>query len=177
MNSMVNLKSIIRDPFYLSIIATTVVFTLILIFGYRSNLNNIESADYEITFLTLVLHNSLLSLLNIVGLLTFGLLNIYTLFLNAFELGNILNYSVNTNGLNQTLGAFIPHAIFELPSMIISLSLGFVPICFIILKSMDLISSKYSIKMFIKRLVIFTCIVLTLNILAAVVESTLSLHL
>ncbi len=98
----------------------------------------------------------------------------YTLFINAFDLGNIINYSVGKNGFAESMKVFVPHAIFELPSMILSLSIGLFPLSLMVLRSMGSISDKFSFIYCIKRIILLIGIILLLNVFAALMESLVS---
>lgn len=175
---MENLKSIIRDPFYISILVTTIIALTFFAMGFNSNLNEeLAKVDYNLSFFNLLLHNSFLSLLNILGMFTFGIFNLYALFINAFDLGNIINYSIASSGFGYTMRKFLPHAIFEFPSMIISLAMGFVPIFLIILKANNYISTRYTFRYFLRKILFFSIIILILNICAAFMESFVSANL
>ncbi|RBP94387.1 stage II sporulation protein M [Cytobacillus firmus] len=175
---MGNLRNIIRDPFYISILLTTMIALLFFAMGFQSGLNEeLSEADYKLSFFDLLFHNSFLSLLNILGMFTLGIFNLYALFVNAFDLGNILNDSIASSGFGYSMRKFLPHAIFELPSMIISLAMGFAPIFLIILKANNFISTRYTFWFFLKKVLFFSTIILILNICAAFMESFISANL
>ncbi len=144
------------------------------IIGFRSNLDNLTETTYNISFITLFFHNTILSLVNVLGMFTLGLSNLFFLFVNAFDLGNILNYSIGKNGFIESMRIFVPHAVFELPSMIISLSIGMFPLSFFILKAIGNKSSKLSFIYCVKRITLLFAIVLLLNFFAALMESFVS---
>lgn len=175
---MVNLKSIFKNPFHLSILVTSLLFIGIFLVGYNSGLTkDLKDVPYDLSFKSIFLHNSILSLINIfLGMISFGIINIYTLFVNAFDLGNILNYSINSNGFWPSMRLFIPHAFLELPSIIMSLSLGFVPIFILILKSTNLIIENFSKKYFFKKIFFLSMLIIILNVLAAFMETFISVN-
>lgn len=171
---MVSLKNIIKDPFYLSIILTSLLFLGVSIFGFKSDLENLKETKYNITFANLFIHNSLLGFMNMLGVLTLGLYNLYSLFINAFDLGNIISHTIEGTGFTGTMKRFVPHAIFEIPSMIISLSIGFFPMTYMFLKSIGKSLKKFTFAYCAKRIAILYICTLCLNILAALMDSYIS---
>lgn len=172
---MVNLKSHFQKnnlAFKISIILSTIIFFTSSLFGYFINLSFDKAKIYP-NFIDIVINNSVLCFILILGVITLGLSSFILLILNGIYLGSALQYSINSVGLVSTLKLFIPHAIFEIPAIILSASIGFLLITCIVLKGHFKI--KINFKYFLKYFSICILIIAILIILAAFIESTISM--
>lgn len=79
----------------------------------------------EITAVTILLNNSLVFVLAIVGVLSFGLLTVVILLFNGFLVGYVTTPVAFEFGLDVVLVAILPHAIFELPAFFVAAAIAF----------------------------------------------------
>jgi len=114
-------------------------------------LNNIQSAFYGFIF----------------GII-FGIFSMFNALVNGLLIGYVMEKAVSSVGILQTL-KLLPHGIFELPAIFISLGLG--------LKLGTFVLSKKPLKelrrSFLEGLNTFFLIVLPLLIIAAIIEGLL----
>jgi stage II sporulation protein M len=98
----------------------------------------------------------------------FGIFPIITIIANGYLLGYVASVAVNAEGI-LSLWRILPHGIFELPAIFISLGLG--------LKLGTFIFQKEKIKSLKKNLIksvkTFILIIIPLLIVAAIIESAL----
>jgi len=98
----------------------------------------------------------------------FGIYPLISALVNGYVLGFVSSLSVNQDGLTS-LFRILPHGIFELPAIFISLGLG--------LKLGTFIFNKKKIKMFkyylLNSLRTFLLIIVPLLVLAGIIEGTL----
>lgn len=98
----------------------------------------------------------------------FGILPIISTISNAYLLGFVSLISVNESGI-LSLWRILPHGIFELPAIFISLGLGLKLGTFVFQKE----KLKCFLRYFIHSLKVFLLIVIPLLILAGIIESAL----
>jgi uncharacterized membrane protein SpoIIM required for sporulation len=97
------------------------VFSLGFLIGYfifyftiLENINqNSSSKVVEFSFLYILKTNSGVFLILLLGFLSVGLLNIFTIFINGFIVGLAFNEFSSQFGLLKALLAFLPHGIIE----------------------------------------------------------------
>ena len=85
-----------------------------------------------------------------------------------------MNYYIENNGLEQMLIIFVPHAIFEIPAILLSASIGFLLIIFVVEKGNNhqkYAPYKFNLLYIIKSILI---IIVLLGI-AAFIESHFSM--
>lgn len=98
----------------------------------------------------------------------FGIFSIFNAILNGFILGFAASMSVTENGL-WSLWRILPHGIFELPALFLSLGMGLRLGLFIFEKK----TIKGISKIFKKSLKTFIVIIVPLLLLAAIIEGIL----
>lgn len=111
-------------------------------------------------------NNIYVSFLSIVLGVLFGIFPLLTSLSNGFIIGYVANKAVSIEGI-LTLWKLLPHGIFELPAVIISLGIG------LRLGLTLIFNNKYLRKESLSALLVFTLIVTPLLILAAVIEGFL----
>ena len=114
-------------------------------------LNNIQSAFYGLIFGVIL-----------------GIFPIINALINGVLIGYVIEKAVSSVGILQTL-RLLPHGIFELPAIFISLGLGLRLGLFVFTKN----KTKELKKSFFEGLNAFFLIVLPLLIIAAIIEGTL----
>ena len=98
----------------------------------------------------------------------FGVIPFFNTVLNGFVLGFASAFSVSGNGLVSLL-RLLPHGIFELPAVFISLGLGFKFGSFLFFKNPQ---EKFK-EFFIKSMNVYFFVILPLLVIAAVIEGLL----
>lgn len=114
------------------------------------------------------LNNIRSSFVGMISGILFGILPFITIFTNGYVLGFVSNMAVAERGFSSLL-SLIPHGIFELPALFISLGLG--------LKLWTFVFEKEKLESFKKyvlnSLKVFLFIILPLLIIAAIIEGSL----
>lgn len=123
----------------------------------------------ELSFWDIFINNSVVSVLFFLGAITFGLLSFIYLFINGYYIGTTFSYKISSEGLQQTMELVFWHGLLEVPSLILSSSLGFVPLILVIFSAHS--RKKIRIRKYLKYSVVVMILVLILNALAALIES------
>ncbi len=119
--------------------------------------------------ITHILMNNLgIGFLQIISGVFFGIFPLISLLFNGYAIGFISNFVVSEAGLSS-LWLLIPHGIFELPAIILSMALGIRIGFFIFSKNRAFELSKR----FILSLKTFIFVIIPLLILAAIIEGFL----
>jgi len=100
--------------------------------------------------------------------LAFGIFSVITVVVNGYLLGFVSAKMVDTQGIT-ILWRLLPHGIFELPAVLISMGLGLKLGTFIFKKNKIMSLKEFSFK----SLKAFFFIIIPLLIIAALIESTL----
>ncbi|WP_462413177.1 stage II sporulation protein M [Neobacillus sp. Marseille-QA0830] len=158
----------------ISYILTIFILTLSFIGGYYSEDTHMKD-NMTYSFAKILVNNMTLSFLLFLGILSLGLVNIGLAILNGFTIGSVFSYGVNHWGIFDSLLKIVPHGIFEIPSMIISISVGFLPILLMI--QMGRSKNRINVKFYIKYIFFALLAVCLLNILAALIEANISMKL
>lgn len=156
----------------ISFVMSVMFFWSSVIVGYMVKIN-FNKIDYYPNFKEIFLQNTFISIIFIFGILSLGLINLVLLFINGFYFGAALHYSFDKVGILYTLKILIPHSIFEIPSILLSSSIGFILIIFIINKSHN--DDKIGFKFYLKYIFLCIPIILLLNFLAASIEVMISM--
>ena len=114
------------------------------------------------------LNNLKSSFIGMASGIIFGIIPMFTLIANAYLLGFVSSMAVESNSF-LSLWRLLPHGIFELPALFISLALGLKLGSFIFQK--DKIDSLK--KFVLESLRVFVLIVVPLLIIAAIIEGVL----
>ena len=124
-------------------------------------------SQFELTNF-IFLNNLQSSFIGMVSGILFGIYPLFATIANGFILGFVASISVSEVGF-LVLWRILPHGIFELPAVFISLGLGLKLGMFIFTKN----KKKELIERLIKSLKVFFLIVLPLLIIAAIIEGIL----
>lgn len=116
----------------------------------------------------LFFHNSYSSFMGLFFGVFFGLFPLFSVVANGFLVGYVSSLSVSVAGFS-VLVRLVPHGIFELPALFISLGLGIKLGTFILRKE----KIKSLGNFLLESLRVFVFIVLPLLVLAAIIEGTL----
>lgn len=160
-NNKINIKAGIKDAFIDNkkiILTVTIIFVASLIIGflfidylkvYMNPVVNIfqqkiQSGQVQLTTSSLYLNNLQSSLLIFIGSFLLGVFGILALIVNALLIGYFgAIYYLNGN-FSVFLLLLLPHGIFELTSLILASSAGFITLKFLINFIRNLISPDYS---------------------------------
>jgi stage II sporulation protein M len=143
------------------------------ILGYFQELV-LKTQDYGplemISFL--FFNNTLATFIGLFSGAFFGIITFFNLIVNGFVLGFASNYSVAQNGF-LSLFRLLPHGIFELPAIFLSLGLGLKLGSFFL----DSYWKKSFVKYFNNSIRVYFLIVIPLLIIAAIIEGLLIVFL
>lgn len=164
------------------ILIITLIFLAFAIIGYFTvlpvELDNIlkekikeimmmfEGLNLPQTIWMIFSNNVYVSFLSIVFGILFGIFPIITSLSNGFIIGYVAHKAVSIEGI-LTLWKLLPHGIFELPAVIISLGIGFR------LGTTLLFRTKKIKRESLKALIVFLLIITPLLIVAAIIEGFL----
>lgn len=84
-----------------------------------------EALPDEITVVTLFVNNSIVFVLAIIGLLSFGLLTGLILVVNGLIVGYVLVPVASESGIAFVLAGIVPHGILELPALFVAAAVAF----------------------------------------------------
>ncbi len=157
-----------------SLVLTITIFLLSSIVGYSIDLG-FEQEEFTATTKEIFLNNTTLCLYLILGMFTFGIMSFILLVINGIYLGSALNYYVENNGFEQMLYKFLPHAIFELPAIILSASIGFYLIVFVIEKGSG--RNNMPAKFYLGHIMKTIVLIIVLLFIAAFMESYISMKI
>jgi len=135
-------------------------------------LEKISVMDKKELVFYIFLNNFQSSFLSMVFGIFFGVFPALALIFNGYLLGFVASNTVNSEGI-FVLWRLLPHGIFELPAIFISLGLGLKLGTFIFKKNIKKTFKNY----FLNSLRIFLFVVVPLLILAAVIEGILIFYL
>lgn len=141
----------------------------ISIMNYLLELVN-ETKGYTLTEMVLFLfnNNSISAFIALFSGFLFGIFPIFNALFNGLLLGIVGGYSVSEYGVFSLL-RLLPHGIFELPAIFISLGLG-LKLSTFILKEKKLETLR---DFFTKSLYVYIFVVLPLLVIAAIIEGML----
>lgn len=142
--------------------------------SFIENKSDIISDYGNINALGLIKNNGIACIVSIIiGFFPFIFLPILTLLLNGFLVGVTLGFGqtvYNMSIIKVFVFGILPHGIFEIPSLIISISMGLY-LCLNITKKIIGKTSEKISNILIEYIRIFICIILPLLIIAGLVES------
>lgn len=156
----------------ISILISTIMFIFSVVLGYIINLS-FEKTNMYPNFTEIFINNSYISLISIVGIISLGLISVILLFINGFYLGSALHYSIDNSGILYTVKILLPHSIIEIPSILLSTSIGFILILYIIKKSH--FKNNFRFTYYIKYILVCAPIILIINLIAALIEVFISM--
>lgn len=82
-----------------------------------------EGLDFFQLFLFISKNNITTALIGVIAGIIFGIIPLFYAFFNGYVLGFVMNKSVSVLGIG-VLWRLVPHGIFELPALVLSLGLG-----------------------------------------------------
>jgi stage II sporulation protein M len=164
------------------LISVSIIFFLTALFGFffpvffteqiiemlKQLIQKFEGLNLFQTIVLIFLNNLWASFIMIVLGIFFGLLPIFSLILNGYLIGFVANEAVSQEGV-LILWRLLPHGVFEIPAILISMALG-IKIGFELFKKNPEKNLKINFQESIK---IFFSIILPLLTIAAVIEGTL----
>lgn len=175
MGSILNLSIKRIDKTILSsYIIAIIILTLSFLVGYYTE-DNFVKTEITYTFTSIFFNNLSVSILFFLGIFSFGAINLWLAILNGITIGSIFSYGITHWGTFDSLLKIIPHGIFEIPSMLISISVGFLPMLLIVKKSKS--DEKINIKFYLKYVLFALLTVILLNILSAFIEVYITMKL
>jgi stage II sporulation protein M len=127
-----------------------------------------EGYGFGEMFLFIFFNNLKSSFFGLYGGIAFGVFSLFTSLINGYLLGFVSHFVSSQEGAGVLL-RLIPHGIFELPAVFISLGMGARLGSFIFKKE----KVKFLKENMKNSLIVFVFIVLPLLIIAAIIESTL----
>ncbi|MER2132382.1 MAG: stage II sporulation protein M [Carnobacterium inhibens] len=152
---------------YLTSLSLIIVFFLL---GYQIRGETIITDSLTgYTAYDIFIHNQFISLISFFGVFLLGIPNLFIIIMNFFELGNIFGAYQETYSLIGAFQKIASYGIFEIPSIVISNSVGYLLIYALYHRvvSQKKINIKYYSKYIIKMLVL----TFLLNIIAAYFEA------
>lgn len=167
-----NMQFLKNKTIKISILISSITFFVSVIFGYLIKFN-FEKTEYYPDFKEIFINNTLISIIFICGILSLGLVSVGLLAFNGAYFGAALQYEINNRGILYTIRSILPHAIFEIPSMILSSSIGFLLLVFLIKKAHS--REENSFKYYIKYIGICSILIIIINVIAAVIEVNISM--
>ncbi len=136
----------------------------------REILEMFEGKNLIETVLLIFFNNSWISLLGLIFGVLLGILPILYSIQNGFFLGFVMKMSIEKRGI-LSLWRILPHGIFELPAVWISLGLG-------LKLGKTFIKNRKKLKQeFIESLKVFLFVVIPLLFIAAIIEGVLIFYL
>ncbi|NGY87859.1 hypothetical protein F6Y05_32495 [Bacillus megaterium] len=66
-----------------------------------------------------------------------GLINLGLAVINGFNVGSLMQFVTKNMDYSEIMWNIVPHGIFEIPSIIISTSIGFIPAILLIQKHIE----------------------------------------
>lgn len=147
----------------------SILAILIFIAGVMSGINvEKDLVKNDVSFISLFLYNFSTQLKAIFwGAVTFGIYSIIYLMINFGAMGIIVAQLKREHSLIETLNMFMYHGIFEIPTMILSASLGiYIPLMAIKMYK----KKKFEYKNILRILIVITI----LTVIAAFVEAIIT---
>lgn len=158
----------------ISIILSVIIFLVSTFIGFSIDLG-FENEAFTASAKGIFLNNLSVCFTLIVGLLSFGLVSFIVLVINGVYLGSAMKFYITNNSLEQMLLVFVPHAIFEIPAILLSASIGFFLLLFVIEKGNG--RKQVALKgylLYSLKSIVFVIILLGI---AAIIESYVSIDM
>lgn len=155
------------------------LFILFIIIGYNTGPNDIADIKPNVInygIYDIFLNNSKITLYNYIGIISLGSFNLFNIATNGISIGYILKVGIVKFGLFTSILKLVPHAVFEVPAMIIGMSVGFLPITILISKSKKNCCKDIKFTYYCKYIIYSFIFVIFLNFIAAIVEHVISMR-
>lgn len=177
---MVNTHKRFRSRFWSIVFFVLAIFIAFSI-GGALLASPVEHAEMDVSGVwesTMEIFSNNLSLLvlNFLGIFTLGAINIYTLLINALDLGETVAIAFHYLDAKTVLLRIVPHAILELPVIILGISVGFLPWLLIYSKVRAPECTSNLIRMAIGFICKLFLVCVALTLIAAVIESNISMR-
>lgn len=156
----------------ISYLLSLMLLTCSFIAGYSFE-TQYTTTEQKYTFSEIFINNTQISFLLFAGIFTLGLLNIVIGLVNGFAIGSIMNYAFSELQPLEIFLKLVPHGFFEIPSLILSISIGFLPLLIIFDRGHG--KNNVSIKFYLKYVFFSLIAVLGLNAIAAFIETSISM--
>lgn len=180
---MVNLKNMSKNSIFIkSMLFSTLLFFISILIGlyFKNELKdiiytNLKIDNLNIGIISIFSNNFKVCLTNIIlGILSLGLYNIFSLFTNGILLGLTFSVAIDKYSLYLAIIRIVPHGIFEIPSIIISNAFGFL-VLILIYKKLN--KQEYNIKAIINNCIKLIIIIIFLLIISAIIEGVISINI
>lgn len=173
-NILMRLFKQIDNVILLSYALAILILTLSFVMGYNTDVAFSED-DTKYSFTAIFINNTSLTLVLFLGVLSFGVINVFLATLNGFGFGTTLAYGFKEWGMWDSLLKIVPHGMFEIPSLLISTSVGLIPLLLIIKKGKS--KEEINVKHYLKYVGLVLLLAIILNVLGALVEAKISMNL
>ena len=161
------------------LISTITIFVFSLFFGAYLGDELFNPEEIELVkknTAEIFINNFNVVVTNLIGIVFLGIPNIISCILSGFYLGIAISSTCNKFGMAWTISSFTPHSIFEIPVIIITSSYGALPWIMII----SMIKKKHNLKkkasIYLKIILLTLLVSIPLLLLAAYIESHISMN-
>jgi len=163
-------------PLQIALYVSVILFILSFLVGFLVDLlpsnKGFFGEEKALTTFSLFVHNFSYHILNVLGMITLGLYNFFSLTLNGLVIGTTLKYAIKEYGfLTSFLRLFI-HGFLEVPLILLSSSIGIMPLISIIYHVSQ--EKKFHFKKFLKNILLLLLILLIFTLIAAFLEAHVS---
>ncbi|WP_180955064.1 stage II sporulation protein M [Bacillus sp. V3-13] len=151
------------------VLVVTSIAALLYVLGlfFPTNLER-EPIDENFGFTALLLHNSRAQFISILlGSITLGIYSLTYMFINFFSMGFITATLLTEESVSNVISMFLLHGIFEIPAMILSISLGI----YIPWKLIGMVKNKTINTVAIRKTAGIFIVILILTVVAAAIEA------
>lgn len=97
------------------------LFVISVVIGYILGYDNVDDIPQNshrlidnFSLETVIKRNSIVFMLLMIGFISFGIINLFTLFINAVVVGIAINSFIRYFGILKCIAAFLPHGIIEI---------------------------------------------------------------
>lgn len=156
-----------------SILLALTIFIISVVIGYSIDLGFESGEKFTASTIEVFLHNLSLCLIFIIGVLSFGIVSLFLLFINGVYLGSAINFYVANYSFKKMTLIFAPHAIFELPAIILSASIGFLLLLIAVERGNK--GDRIPMKVYLKYIIKCIIIVIILLGIASLLETNVSM--
>lgn len=112
------------------LLGAMILFAVSASVGFYISSNNYFESSVElerVAFAPIFINNVIALIISVLGIVIMGVPSYVNGIVTGFSLGGALGASIKQFGWSWTLVTMVPHSIFELPVIIISVSYGFIP--------------------------------------------------
>jgi len=156
-----------------SYVISIFIFSTSYYAGYSMNTHYIQD-ETSYNVMDIFINNTIISIVMFLGVFSLGLINLGLAVINGFNVGSLMQFVTKNMDYSEIMWNIIPHGIFEIPSIIISTSIGFIPAILLIQKAHR--KHKINYMLYVKYVGVLFLVVLLLNIIAAIVEVNVTMN-